>query len=198
MPYDILPSAVAAFVTYVVTLLAAPKGTPLDKRAVGFPLIAGVLALAATFIVVNGIEFAIRFVQSGPQLRIEDDHSHQTSLIKSSQDAVIKGWLRQHLAHPRFHVLFAAAFGSITRSYETRDVDVVIQLKPASDTQIRRDGLRLKRLSRTFEAEFDLPLHLQLFTSDETRAILDFAARAGSVEALIGDDYWAAASAQST
>jgi hypothetical protein len=198
LPYDILPSAVVAMVTYVVTLLTAPKGTPVDKRAVGFPLIAGVLALVATFLVVNAIEFAVRYVQAGPRLRIDEDQRCQGKLIEASKDVTIKGWVRQHLVHRQYHVLFAAAFGSITQSYETRDIDVLVQLKPASDAEVRRVGLRLKKLSRTLLSEFGLPLHLQLFTSDETEALLRFAARAGSVEVLIGDEYWAEASVRST
>ena len=75
---------------------------------------------------------------------------------------------------------------------------MLVQLKPGSDAEVRRAGLLLKKLSRTLAAEFGMPLHLQLFTSDETDALLRFAIRAGSVEVLIGDEYWAAASARST
>ena len=74
----------------------------------------------------------------------------------------------------------------MTRAYPTRDVDVVVQLDPAPDHRIRTLGLRLKELGRTFEAEFGLPMHLQLFASTETDALLNFATRAGSLDVVIG------------
>jgi hypothetical protein len=93
--HDILPAVSAAVATYVVTLVTAPAGTPVDQRAVGFPLAAGVVALAATFVVVNFIEFAVKYAKAGPSLRIEADRQGQDSLIASAQDTTIKDWLQQ-------------------------------------------------------------------------------------------------------
>ena len=47
LTHDILPAVGVAVVTYFVTLATAPKGTPIDKWAVGAPLIAGLIALVA-------------------------------------------------------------------------------------------------------------------------------------------------------
>jgi len=132
----------------VVTLLTAPAGTPIDKRAVGFPLAAGVIALVATFLVVNLIKFSVKCVKAGPRLRIEADREGQDSVIATAQDTTIMDWLRQQLGRREFHVRLAAVFGSITQAYPTRDVDVVVQLQPASDRRIRTLGLRLKELGR--------------------------------------------------
>jgi hypothetical protein len=195
---DILPSVAAAVATYVVTLLTAPKGTPVDRRAVGYPLAAGVIALIAVYVVVNLVEFAVNVKRAGPRLRVEAEQRRQDALVQGSRDTIIKDWLRQYLAQPSFHVQFAAAFGSVTRSYATRDVDAVVQLMPASDHEVRMVGLRVKQVSRTFRDEFGIPLHLQLFTSDETSALLGFATRAGSLDVLIGASHWDAISAQST
>jgi hypothetical protein len=57
-----------------------------------------------------------------------------------AEDSTITEWLRQQLAKPEFHILCAAAFGSVTQTYPTRDVDVVVQLKPGSDHRIRMAG----------------------------------------------------------
>jgi len=148
LTHDILPAVSAAVATYVVTLLTAPAGTPIDKRAVGFPLAAGVIALVATFLVVNLIKFSVKCVKAGPRLRIEADREGQDSVIATAQDTTIMDWLRQQLGRREFHVRLAAVFGSITQAYPTRDVDVVVQLQPASDRRIRTLGLRLKELGR--------------------------------------------------
>lgn len=95
--HDVLPAAGAAVATYVVTLVTAPTGTPVDKRAVGFPLAAGVIALVGVFLVVNLIEFTVNFVKAGPRLRIEADRRRQDSLIATAQDTTIMEWLRQQL-----------------------------------------------------------------------------------------------------
>jgi predicted nucleotidyltransferase len=196
--HDILPAVSAALATYVVTLITAPAGTPVDRRAVGFPLAAGVVALAVTFVVANLIEFTVKYVKVGPRLRIESDLQRQDSLVATAQDTTIKNWLAQQLSRAEFHVQLAAAFGSVTRAYPTRDVDVVVQLKPASDRRIRKLGLRLKELGSTFEAEFGLPMHLQLFADTETNEFRSFAVRAGSLDILIGVGYWAEVSVPST
>jgi predicted nucleotidyltransferase len=196
--HDILPAVSAALVTYVVTLITAPRGTPVDRRAVGFPLAAGVVALAVTFIVINLIELSVKCVKAGPRLRIEGDIQRQDSLIATAQDTTFKDWLTQQFGRTEFHVCLAAVFGSVTRAYPTRDVDVVVQIESTSDRHIRKLGLRLKELGRTFEAEFGLPLHLQLFASTETNELLDFAVRAGSLDILIGGEYWAEISVPNT
>ncbi len=196
--HDVLPAAGAAVATYVVTLITAPTGTPVDKRAVGFPLAAGVIALVGVFLVVNLIEFTVNFVKAGPRLRIEADRRRQDSLIATAQDTTIMEWLRQQFGRQALHVCFAAAFGSVTQAYPTRDVDVVVQLDAVGEGRIRELGLRLKGLGRTFEAEFGLPLHLQLFANTETDNLLGFAIRAGSFVVLIGEGYWAEVSAPRT
>lgn len=195
---DVLPAVSTALATYVVTLVTAPKGTPVDHRAIGFPLAAGVVALVVTFVVINLIEFAVKYVKSGSRLRVEGNQLRQNSLIAAAQDATFKDWLTRQLARAEFHVRLAAVFGSVTRAYSTRDVDVVVQFKPASDRHIRERGLRLKELGRTFKAEFGLPMHLQMFASTETKELLDFAVRAESLDVLIGGEYWAEISAPST
>jgi hypothetical protein len=196
--HDILPAVSVAIVTYVVTLVTAPAGTPIDRRAVGVPLAAGVVALALTFLLVNLIEFTVRCAQAGPRLRIEADRRRQDSLIAAAQDTTITDWLRQQLGRPDLHVRLAAVFGSVTRAYPTRDVDAVVQLNHAPDHRIRKLGLRLRELGRTFEAEFGLPMHLQLFASTETGALLSFATRAGSLDVVIGGGYWVEVFAPST
>lgn len=198
LTHDILPAVAVAAVTYVVTLATAPKGTPIDKWAVEAPLIAGVVALMGAYLVLNLIEVTVKYAKAGPRLRIEEDEQRQDALIAGAQDSTITAWLRQQLARPEFHVRFAAAFGSVTQTYPTRDVDVVVQLEPGSDDRDRTAGLRVKALGRTFEAEFHLPLHPQLFLSTETDALLEFAIRAGSLDVLIGVGYWAEVSAPST
>jgi hypothetical protein len=195
--HDILPAVGVAIVTYVVTLITAPAGTSVDRRAIGFPLGAGVIALAMTFVLVNLIEFIVKCVSAGPRLRTESERRRQDSLIATAQDTTSKAWLEQQLGRTEFHVRLAAVFGSITQAYPTRDVDVVVQLKPASDHSIRKHGLRLKQLGRTFQAEFSLPMHLQLFTNAETDKLLNFATRAGVFDILIGEEYWAEISARS-
>lgn len=195
--YDILPAVATAVATYVVTLATAPKGTPIDKWAVEAPLVAGVVALVGAYLVLNVIEVIVKYVRAGPRLRIEEERRRQDSLIAGAQDSTITAWLRRQLARSEFPVRFAAAFGSVTRTYPTRDVDVVVQLEPGSDQRVRAAGLRLKELGRIFEAEFQLPLHLQLFSSTETDALLEFATRAGSLDVLIGAWYWEEVSAPS-
>lgn len=152
--HDVLPAAGAAVATYVVTLVTAPTGTPVDKRAVGFPLAAGVIALVGVFLVVNLIEFTVNFAKAGPRLRIEADRRRQDSLIATAQDTTIMEWLRQQLGRQALHVCFAAVFGSVTQAYPTRDVDVVVQLDAVEEGRIRELGLRLKGLGHTFETEF--------------------------------------------
>lgn len=198
LTHDILPAVAAAVATYFITLVTAPAGTPIDRRAVGYPLGAGVVALAAVFVLVNLVEFTIKCAKAGPQLRIEADQGGQDSLIATAHDTLIKDWLRQQLGRPEFHVHVAAVFGSVTQAYPTRDVDVVVQLKPASDHHVRKQGLRLKGLSRSFEKEFGLPMHLQLFTSAEADKLLSFATRAGSLDVLIGEGHWVEISALNT
>ena len=70
---DIVPAVAVAIVTYLVTLATAPKGTPIDKWAVGAPLIAGVIALAASYLVLNLIEVTVNYAKAGPQLRKEEE-----------------------------------------------------------------------------------------------------------------------------
>jgi hypothetical protein len=187
--HDILPAVAVAAVTYLVTLATAPKGTPIDKWVVGAPLVAGVVALVVVYLVLNLIEVTVNYSKAGPQLRKEEEQRRQDSLIKGAEDSTMTAWLRQQLARPEFHIRFAAAFGSVTKTYPTRDVDVVVQLEPGSDDRDRTAGLRVKALARTFTAEFQLPLHLQLFSSTETDRLLKFALRAGSLDVLIGADY---------
>jgi hypothetical protein len=196
--YDVLPAAAAAAATFVVTLVTAPKGTPVDEWSIGAPLVAGVVALLGTYLLVNLIEFAVRYAKAGPRLRIEEDRRRQDSLIANADDLTITDWLGQQLVRPEFHVRLAAVFGSVTQAYPTRDVDVVVQLQPGSDRRVRTAGLRLKELGRNFEAEFHLLLHLQLFASTETDALERFTTRAGSLKVVIGADYWAEVSAPST
>jgi hypothetical protein len=186
LAHDIVPAVAVAAVTYIVTLATAPKGTPPDKWAVGAPLVAGVVALVGMYLLLNLIEVIVKYVRAGPRLRIEEDRRRQNSLITGGQDSTMTAWLRQQLARSELHVRFAAAFGSVTQTYPTRDVDVVVQLEQGSDHHVRTAGRRVKELGRTFEAEFHLPLHLQLFTSTETDALLEFATRAGSLDVLIG------------
>lgn len=198
LTHDILPAVAVAALTYFVTLATAPKETPVDKWAVGAPLVAGVVALGGTYLVVNLVEVIINYARSGQRLRVEEDRRRQDSFIVGAEHSTMRAWLRQQLAKPELHVLFAAAFGSVTQTYPTRDVDVVVQLKPGSDHRIRKAALQVKGLGRTFTAEFHLPLHLQLFLSTESDALSQFAIRAGSVVVLIGADYWAEVSARST
>lgn len=114
-------------------------------------------------------------------------------LIRAAWDLAqaVTAWLRQQLARQEFHIRFAATFGPVTQTYPTRDIDVLVQFKPGSDDRNRKADLRVKALARTFTAEFQLPLHLQLFSSTETDRLLKFALRAGSFDILIGADYWA-------
>ncbi len=112
------------------------------------------------------------------------------------RDVVIKDWVRNEFGKPELGVKFAAVFGSITESYPTRDIDVVVQLKNASDKVIRKRGMNLQSLNKAFEAEFSLPLHLQLFLEAEIADLNEFARRAGAVQILIGGDYWAEISDQ--
>ena len=198
LTHDILPAVAVAVVTYFVTLATAPKGTPIDKWAVGAPLVAGVVALVVAYLVLNLVEVTVNYARAGPRLRIEEDQRHQDSLIAGAQDSTITAWLRQQLARPELHIRFAAAFGSVTQTYPTRDVDVVVQLEPGSDDRVRAAGLQVKALGRIFKAEFQLPLHLQLFSSTETDALLEFARRAGSLDVLIGAGYWAEVFAPNT
>ncbi len=193
--HDILSAVAVAAVTYLVTLATAPKGTPIDKWAVGAPLVAGVVALVVVYLVLNLIKVTVNYAKAGPQLRIEQEQRRQDSLIEGAQDSTMTAWLRQQLARQEFHIRFAAAFGSVTKRYPTRDVDVVVQFEPGSDDRDRTAGLLVKALARTFTAEFQLPLHLQLFSSTETDRLLKFALRAGSLDVLIGADYWAEVSA---
>jgi hypothetical protein len=193
--HDIVPAVAVAIVTYLVTLATAPKGTPIDKWAVGAPLVAGVIVLVVVYLMLNLIEVTLNSAKAGPRLRIEEDKRGQESLIKGGEDATMTAWLRQQLARPELHVRFPAAFGSVTKTYRTRDVDVVVQLEPGSDDRDRTVGLRVKALASTFTAEFQLPLHLQLFSSTETARLVKFAQTAGSLDILIGADYWAEISA---
>ena len=107
-------AVVVAIVTYVVTLMTAPKGTPVDRRAVGYPLAAGVIALIAVYVVVNLVEFAANTKRAGPRLRVEVEQRRQDALVEGSRDTIMKDWLRMHLAQLSFDLQFAAAFGSVT------------------------------------------------------------------------------------
>ena len=50
--------------------------------------------------------------------------------------------------------------------------------------------MALKGLNKVFIVEFGLPLHLQLFLNSETSSLFRFAETAGSLEVLIGEEYW--------
>jgi predicted nucleotidyltransferase len=130
---------------------------------VGFPLGAGVIFLAAAYVVVNLMKFTINCAEAEPQLRFEADQGRQGSLIAAAQNNTTKNWLRQQLGRAEFRVCLGTVFGSVTRAYPTRDVDVVVRFEPASEYEIRKLNLRLKELNRAFETEFDPSLHLQLF-----------------------------------
>jgi hypothetical protein len=196
--HDVLPAVAVAVVTYFVTLATAPKGTPIDTWAVGAPLVAGVVALVVTYVVLNLIEVTVNYTKAGSKLRIQQDQEGQASLIVGARDATMTAWLRQQLARRELDIRFAAAFGSVTQTYETRDVDVVVQLGSGSDDRIRAAGLRVKALGPTFKAAFRIPLHLQFFLTTETDRLLAFARTAGSLDVLIGAEYWAEVSAPST
>jgi hypothetical protein len=157
LTHDILPTVAVTVVTYFVTLAAAPKGTPIDKWAVGAPLVAGVVALVGAYVLLNLIEVTVNYVKAGPRLRIEEEERLQESLIASGEDSTMKAWLRQQLTRPEFHICFAAAFGSVTQRYPTRDVDVVVQLEAGSDERVRAAGLGIKELGRTLWESFSSP-----------------------------------------
>lgn len=152
---------------------------------------AGVIALVAAYLTVNLVEFIVNWHRVGGLWRIERDRDLQSTLVADGRDAVIKRWVKNELGKPEFGVKFAAAFGSITGSYPTRDIDIVVQFDDASDQVIRKKAAGLQALGKVFEAEFNLPLHLQLFLETETNDLVGFARRAGAIEVLVGEKYWA-------
>lgn len=188
--HDIAPAVAAAVVTIIVTWAIAPARPAFSWDATSFPLLAGALALIATYLLVNCVEFGINCYRAGVEWRIEEDGRRQGTLVASSKDKVIKEWTRREMSRPKFGVKFAAAFGSVTAAYPTRDVDIVVQLEDVSDKNATKRAMALKGLNKVFREEFGLPLHLQLFLSDETSSLIKFAERAGSLEVLIGEEYW--------
>lgn len=188
--HDIAPAVAAAVATIIVTWAIAPAHPPFDWGATSFPALAGAAALIATYLGVNFTEFAINCHKVGVNWRIEADGRRQDYQVAIAKDKVIKEWARSEISKPKFGVQFAAAFGSVTASYATRDIDIVVQLKNASDRAATRRAVALKALDRVFQQEFGLPLHLQLFLGSETRSLVKFAERAGSLEVLIGEEYW--------
>ena len=188
--HDVLPAGAAGVGTYVVTLLTAPAGTSVDRAALGFPLLAAFGATVGVLALTSAISFARAMTMVRRGLRIERDARSQAATGDASRDVVMKAWLRSHIANRKLRVRFAGLFGSVTRSYKTRDVDIVIQIEPVGDSRIRRVGKHLRDLRRTFEDNFGVLLHVQLFTSAETAELLDFATRAGSVEVIRGETYW--------
>lgn len=196
LTHDILPAVASAVVTIVVTWAIAPVRPRFSWKATSLPLIAGAIALIAAYLIVNLGEFIVNCRRAGGFWRIERDQTRQDALMVRGRDVVIKDWVRNEFGKPELGVKFAAVFGSITESYPTRDIDVVVQLKNASDKVIRKRGMNLQSLNKAFEAEFSLPLHLQLFLEAEIADLNEFARRAGAVQILIGGDYWAEISDQ--
>jgi hypothetical protein len=183
-------------VTIVVTWSIAPVRPRFSWKATSLPLIAGAIAFIAAYLIFNFGEFIINCRRVGELWRIERDQDHQNAIIARGKDVVIKDWVQNELGKPVYGIKFAAAFGSITQSYPTRDIDIIVQLKTAPDQVVTKRGMKLQGLNRVFEAEFSLPLHLQLFLESETVDLALFVRRAGNVQILIGEDYWAGISDQ--
>jgi hypothetical protein len=188
--HDVAPAVASAVATLIVSWAIAPAQPVFSWGAAGFPLLAGAVALIATYLAVNSVEFAINCYRTGVAGRIEHDQQRQDDLVASSKDKVIKEWVKAELGKPSFGVKFAAAFGSVTATYPTRDVDIVVQLKDVSDRTAAKRAIAIKELNAVFRAEFGLPLHFQLFLGSETDSLVDFANRAGSFEVMIGEGYW--------
>lgn len=190
LSHDVAPAVAAAVVTIIVTWAIAPARPAFSWGATSFPLLAGAVALVATYLLANFVELGINCYRAGAEWRIENDGRRQDILVASVKDKVIREWARKELGRPRFGVKFAAAFGSVTATYPTRDIDIVVQLKDASDQAATKRAMALKGLNKVFMEEFGLPLHLQLFLSGETSSLVRFAETAGSLEVLIGEEYW--------
>jgi hypothetical protein len=195
---DVLPTIAGALATYLVAIAVAPAGTPLDQRAVGFPLIAGAVALVLALALSNLAAFLRNVGKAGARMGADREEASQTALITTSKDAGMLRWVADALTAAGAHVAFAAAFGSVLASFPTRDVDVIIQFSPVADSTIRKSSGALKGVCRTFRAEFGLGLHIQTFAYEETDALVAFVLRAGKVEVLIGADRWAEISIQRT
>jgi predicted nucleotidyltransferase len=188
--HDVAPAVAGAVATIIVTWAIAPARPAFSWGTTSFPLLAGAMALIAIYLLVNFVEFGINCYRAGVEWRIEEDGRRQGTLVASTKDKVIKEWARKELNRPKFGVKFAAAFGSVTATYPTRDIDIVVQLEDGSDQTSTKRAAALKGLNRVFREEFGLPLHLQLFLSGETSTLVRFAESTGSLEVLIGEEYW--------
>jgi hypothetical protein len=190
LTHDVAPAVGVAIVTIVVTWAIAPAKPKFGWQATSLPLLAGVAALAVTYLLVNLIEFIVNCGRANTEWRLDNERQKQAILEISADDQVILSWTKNKLGKIELGVAFAAAFGSITAHYSARDVDIVVQLMSSSDRTATRRAAELKKLNGAFMAEFQLPLHLQLFLSTETRGLFDFARKAGKLTILIGEKHW--------
>ncbi len=96
-----------------------------------------------------------------------------------------KDWLEKHLSDKNMGVHTAYLFGSVIYNhFPTRDVDVLVVLKKASDRTSARAGQRVKDLRNDFLKTFGHTLDVQLFLSREEEGLKKFLSKLNKYERL--------------
>lgn len=197
---DVLPAAIAAAGTAVATYFVNSSSREPQPSRWWLPLVVGVLALLAFWVLFNGIAFVWHVIRATDVLRREDERSLQAALITDSTDDSAKAWWRTALATTDLGVVFAACFGSAVQQYKTRDVDLLIVVDDdgVPNKVIRRRVLRIKGLGATFNRSSPVPSHLQVFSTQETDRARAFVDGLGAIEILIGAAWWERISGRNT
>ena len=159
---------------------------PVTDSVTGFALwLIETLAWFASLVIVFVPLFGWNFIKL---IRLERIMRETAEIIGASTDLAdeqMKSFIRHALKNPTYGVARCYAFGSVVRSYATRDVDIIIQFNTSDPRLIRIYRDRLRNVEDQFKEFYGLGLHLQMFLSTEDGALSKFLMQVGCHEAIV-------------
>lgn len=94
-------------------------------------------------------------------------------------------WLQKNLTGSLDNIEAVYIFGSALYGQETTDVDVIIKNNLDSIDEVRRFSETSKEIRDSFEIEFSIALHLQVFSNLETKSFSEFLKKIHKSEKVI-------------
>jgi hypothetical protein len=142
------------------------------------------LVLALLVLLVSVFEGAFRQIVASREMQ---SVASLQRFRQQASDEAMKNWVRNAARDPTLGLRGLAFFGSVTRDYDTRDVDVLMILPDSKREAARTAGDKLRELSHGFRCTFSRELHYQLFFDSERARIVEFIQRAGGVQWVFGE-----------
>ena len=182
-----IPTALLAILAVVVkvavvdSLSTSEVDTPTEPSLWAVEFIPWPASLAIVFV----LFFAWNIVRIARRDRSVRAHQRMVTESATSVDDQMKLFLRNALGNPSYGVAKCYAFGSVVRSDQTRDVDIIIQFDSSKRARVRACRDRLRTIESRFHEFYDLKLHVQTFLSGEDAALDRFLDDAGQHERIM-------------